>query len=503
MKKSVLLALALVGAVQCAGAAVVSGKVVDSDGRGVARVAVSDGKGITLTDDGGNYSLDTDKSCGYVFMVTPDGYEPAQSYVNRPKFWQLLTAPADKDERADFKLKRTPDSRLAVITLADIQMGRITNDVSVFHAKTVPAVNATIDSLRRLGMEPVALTLGDESWDNYWHRTGYALPEAAADQEAIDCMVYNVIGNHDHNPRVLGDEHASDTWRRIMGPNYYAFNRGGVHIVALDDIYYLNEGATEAQNGKRNYKNHLTDEQLAWLRKDLALVPDTVPVIVAMHAPLFRDNGKYAMDNGADLVAELERFHTVKVLTGHTHRSYAMANEAGNIRENNYGAVCGTWWRTDQPDFGNNSVCVDGTPSGYAIWTNNGGKLRGQYKGTEHEADYQFRVYDMNTLADKEKNGILINVWGWAPGWKIEVMEKERPLKVERMRSQDPFFIESCQKPQISKGIKPTKASMSPNMFMAKARKAKTPVTVKVTDADGRVYTQTVERPRTVTTVMK
>ena len=60
MKKSVLLALALVGAVQCAGAAVVSGKVVDSDGRGVARVAVSDGKGITLTDDGGNYSLDTD-----------------------------------------------------------------------------------------------------------------------------------------------------------------------------------------------------------------------------------------------------------------------------------------------------------------------------------------------------------------------------------------------------------------------------------------------------------
>lgn len=501
--KKLLLALALASISLSSSAATVGGRVTDTSGRALAGVGVSDGVTVVVTDRSGNYTLDTDKKCDCVFVITPSGYEPAESNANRAKFWRLLTAPEANDERADFSLRAVDDSKLAFLTLADIQIGQRINDVEYFNTKSIPDLNATIDSLRALSREPIVITLGDESWDRFWYKNKYALPEIAADMEKINCRVYNTIGNHDHNPRVLGDEHASDTWRRVMGPNYYSFNRGGVHFVVLDNIFYLNEGATAAKNGKRNYRHYITPEQLQWLERDLSLVQHDTPVVVTMHAPLYRANGEYYTENGEDLARLLEPYKTVRVLTGHTHINYSIKNEAGNIRENNYGAVCGTWWWTDQPDYGNNSLCSDGAPAGYSVWTADNGVLAGRYKGVGDPIDYQFRAYDMNELPSPQKNTILVNVWGWAPDWKIEILENGRQLTVTQTVERDPLHYISCEEPSARAGKGLTRTRPTAHFFVAKAKKARSNIEIKVTDDLGRTYQQTLVRPKKLHTAMK
>ncbi len=503
IKHLLLSGLFLVCSISMSGA-IVNGTVKDTSGIPIANAGVSDGRNIVTTDADGHFTIETDKANGYLFAITPSGYEPATSNVNRPKFWQLLTAPADTDEEVNFKLRKIDDKRFAFITLADIQIGNHRNDVHVFSTKSVPDINRTIAGLRQKGLEPIALTLGDQSWDLYWHKNNYALPEALADLEKIECQVYNVIGNHDHNPRVAGDRHSSDTWRKLVGPNYYSFNKGDIHFVILDNVNYINDGATLEKTGKRNYTDSVSSEQMDWLKQDLALVSHDTPIVIAMHVPLYRVNGGYHLENGADLAAMLEQFDDVRVLTGHAHRNSNHNSESGRIKENNYGAVCGTWWWTELPDYGNNGVCRDGTPAGYAVWEVDGRNLAGQYKGTGLPIDYQFRAYDMNTLPDPEKNGILINIWGWAPGWKVEVKENGNPLKVEQVTFRDPLYIISGEEPQTGQmGKKPLEALDSSHFFKTKAKKANSKIDIKVTDAEGRTYTQHLERPKQLAFDMK
>ena len=66
----------------------VHGTVTDVAGIPVAGAAISDGHEVVLTDLAGQYSMRSPLDFGYVFVSTPDGYEPAERLGNRPKFWQ-------------------------------------------------------------------------------------------------------------------------------------------------------------------------------------------------------------------------------------------------------------------------------------------------------------------------------------------------------------------------------------------------------------------------------
>ena len=72
MKKIILsAALCLCCAVALGGNIV--GRVI-CNGQPVNGVPVSDGRTIVLTDRDGRYSIDSDKSDGAVFVITPSGY---------------------------------------------------------------------------------------------------------------------------------------------------------------------------------------------------------------------------------------------------------------------------------------------------------------------------------------------------------------------------------------------------------------------------------------------
>lgn len=518
-----ILELILVLAAAEASAAVVSGTVCDTAGRPIGGVPVSDGFAVVVTDADGTYSIETEKAAGLVFVSTPSGYVPADANVNLPQFWRLVTSPADEDERADFVLEPVDDSRFAFVAFADNQISNRHGEVTCFNTTTVPDINASLDSLRAQGYTPFLVALGDQAHDCYWRPNRYGLPEAYADLRKLDAPLYSVMGNHDNDNTAMNDFDAAAEWRRHVGPNYYSFNRGGVHFVVLDNIEVVDESPLKSKDGECVYKHRISAPQLEWLRQDLALVHDkSHPLVVLMHAPLFYFPGserRYYVENAPELIELFDGFDNVRVLSGHTHVSYATESDDGRIYENNYGAVCGSWWLNARVDLGNdNNLCRDGTPSGYAVWTWDGKRFSDYFKGTGLDKDVQMRAYDLNCVefdndavaaeyarGRKKQNEVLVNVWGYGPGWTVEMTENGRPLEVERVRSKDPLFLISCPVPYLERGhelIGTVRPVFTMHLFKAKARKADTPVQITVTDREGRRYTRTLQRPRPLTTAL-
>ena len=66
-------------------------------------------------------------------------------------------------------------------------------------------------------------------------------------------------------------------YHHYLGPDYYSFTRGGVHFVGLNTV----------DIDDQRYYGHVDSLQLAWLERDLALVPATMPVVTFDHIPFF------------------------------------------------------------------------------------------------------------------------------------------------------------------------------------------------------------------------
>jgi len=504
--------------------------VVFSDGKGVAGVTVSDGYEVTATDSKGRYYLPSQKKTGFVFISVPGNYEVAND-GNAPQFFKRLAA-GDAVERQDFSLVKTANDKHVVISMADWHLANRNNDLAQFTTKVLPDVNATIDQYAADGTKVYVLTLGDLSWELYWHENKFGLNEYIPYMNTLKAPVFNLMGNHDNDPYSSDDWQAGKQYRDIIGPTYYSFNLGKVHYVVLDDVEYINKGAAEGTIGDRSYNDRVSSDQIAWLKKDLATITDkSTPIVLATHTPLYGNptldasgnpvNG-YDLVNGAALVECFKEFSTVHVLTGHTHINYTVEKER-TLVEHNTAAICATWWWTGKNGYANNHICRDGSPGGYGVWKMNGRDMQWLYKSIGYSEDYQFRAYDLNVTqitasgfapnstdaalaayagpyARKQSaNEVLLNVWGYDSQWKIEVTENGRSLDVVRVQALDPLHIVSYEALRLNAGAVPTAAFVTTNtahMFKVTASAADSTLEIKVTDRFGKVSTERMERPK-------
>jgi len=99
-----------------------------------------------------------------------------------------------------------------------------------------------------------------------------------------------------------------DMFREHMGPTHYSFDHRGVHFVALDNV-----SAGKPKVG---------DEQLAWMKADLARFPASAPIVVFTHRPLFdlKPDWEWFTSDGDDVMNALAPYENVTVLYGHIHR---------------------------------------------------------------------------------------------------------------------------------------------------------------------------------------
>ena len=531
MKPLTTLALVLLGTAMCA-AHNVSGTVT-CDGQGVAGVAVSDGYEIVVTDANGYYAMSSSKLNGYVFYTLPGGYEPLLADGFNPQFW----APLDSrditvDETHDFTLRRVDNDKHTVIFAADTHLARRNSDRAYFKKGLIASLN---DEVERAGGNPIySVILGDLTWDVFWTQNDYNLVDFMEDMKHFKypMALWPVIGNHDHDPSIPAgantDFTAADPWRRFVCPNYYSFNLGKVHYVVLDDIYYLNidygdETYSEGVVGSRNYRGNITNDQMQWLRKDLAMVDYSTPVVVCLHIPAWNINSNFSysprLDNTGTLCSLLNQYKEAHIVSGHNHCNYtARPTGYSHVTEHNIAATCGSLWQS--AIFTGRHICHDGSPAGYMRWTITGDNLQWYFKPI-HEGDRQMRLYDMNTVRDYYLNNaimrnilrddpsrvnygtigdnmVMVNVFSYAPGWQVTICEGDNLLPCERVYTEDPFhtlaYDVACYSIYGNYSTYYT-TSLNTHMFMAQAATDTLPIVVRVVDTFGNIYLRSISRP--------
>lgn len=497
---------------------------------------VSDGVNVTLTDENGWYYLASAKECGHVFVCNPKGYKYLRK-AKYPEFYKTVdTERPSAVEQADFELERDEATDHTILFLADIQMCGRNEDIRQYEEHAVGDINTSISNARKQGKDVYVITLGDQSYNTYWHSYNIGIPEIHESMNLLDPdAIFNCMGNHDNNPKIAGDWAASADYREQWGPTYYSFNIGEIHYVVLDNIEFTNAEC------KNTFECNITTSVIKWLRKDLANVSKDTPIVVCMHAPLFYrpqcskpnvpDPTKYRYNYGSQFYNSVKGFKDVRVFTGHAHTNYTVSYL--NMTEYNVGAIGGNLWWTGYFVNGN-SVCNDGSPGGYRVLDTSGKELKTYYKCIGFDNGYQFRCYDLNNchitasrfapsyknpadidtwLANgygfdssdynsdgtpKIPNRVLINVFAYDTNWKVEVLEDGKPLEVSRISGYDPFSMisDGCQRFEKTGHNNSGNPTQNSHLFLVTAKYATSPLSIKVTDQYGSVYTQVMERPK-------
>jgi len=173
----------------------------------------------------------------------------------------------------------------------------------------IGTLNSTIDAINGLAHQPAfALHTGDVT------HLSKASEFDTANQLLSRLKVselHVVPGEHD-----VTDGPGAEFFARFGKPSanrgYYSFDAKGVHFVALVNV----------MNFKPNGLGALGEDQLNWLKDDLAGRSASQPIVVFAHMPLWTiyEPWGWGTGEGEQIASLLRRFGSVTVLNGHIHQ---------------------------------------------------------------------------------------------------------------------------------------------------------------------------------------
>lgn len=312
----------------------VSGRVfVDQNGNGawdtgepdVRNVAVSNQREVVTTDANGAFTLPSSGLGGVVFISTPDGY------TNSGSFYRLVANVGSAPLSFPLRLRPAATS-LTFIHASDTHIAEAS-------LPRMQRLRALIDSIRPAfvlitgDLVKDALRVGEREARSY-----YDLFESEARQVTVP--LWTIPGNHEafgieRDKSGVTTEHplyGRTMYRQFRGPDFYSFNAGGVHFVGLNTI----------DIDDTRYYGHVDSAQLAWLARDLAVVPAATPVVTFNHIPFYSAmetvhglndqppapsvitiNGKnqfrHTVSNADDVLTALKGHPYPLALAGHIH----------------------------------------------------------------------------------------------------------------------------------------------------------------------------------------
>ncbi len=440
----------------------VRGQVRAADG-GIGGVAVSDGLQVVATAADGTFDFVTSSDRGFVHITTPSGYRIPTNRTGTARHHAILDPNRPTQEHV-FDLERldASDEKHALLLMPDPQT-ETAEEMAWFHAQTVPDVQAT---LRALGdREVFGIADGDIMSDNLELYPDYERAVAS-----IGVPFFQVVGNHDLD-HVGTDAGSTMTFQGHFGPSRYSFDRGAVHYVVLDDVFWHGQG----------YIGYLTDDALTWLRNDLALVEGGRTVIVATHIPALGSihvrSGEASPPLGSAIANREQLYRLLEpyaahILTGHTHENEHVFEHG--THEHVSGTVCGAWW--------SGPICWDGTPSGYSVYEIAGEEVTWRYKPTGKDFDHQLRVYPRGSDPEAPDE-IVANVWDWDPEWSVVLYEDgARRGSMARRVGLDPLSVELHTGEQLPPHQPWVEPRPTGHLFYAPLTPGAANVTVEATD---------------------
>ena len=468
----------------------------DRDGSGVASganpglagVLVSNGRDIAVTGADGRYTLPLPDEAT-IFVVKPAGFmPPLEAQTNLPRFYrhhQPKGSPADLNltfeglaptgplpASVDFALRRQDEPKaFDAVMVTDPQ----------------PETGAEVDFIREDLIQALAgvdakfgLTAGDIMFDDL-----SLYPRSNAIMGAIGLPWWNVGGNHDLNFEAPDRKYSRETFKRVFGPNYYAFFYAQALFLMLDDVNYLGPDPAKPR-GAGKYEGRLDEGQLAFVRNVLAHTPDDTLIVVVMHIPIrtFLDDEPYQnLQNREAFFSLFEGRRFTVSFAGHTHTTehhYFDAADgwkgAAPLHQHILTTLSGSWWSGPFDHRGVPSAdSRDGTPNGFHILSVDGLSYKtrfvpakepdgrqmrlsilSRFHGVGKDADRDFRqVRLLGSPVPRDAlsaSTLIANVFDGGERTKVKMVIGDRaPIEMTRSSRPDPFVQEVFARNEATK----------------------------------------------------
>ena len=415
--------------------------VFDDGEKGLPEVRVSNGRDIVTTDAEGRYELVVDNDT-ILFVIKPRGWQAPLNELKLPQFYYIhkphgspelkykgVAPTGPLPDSVDFPLYRQqePDQFRAIL-FGDPQP-RNQKEIDYIAHDVIEELVGTDAAF--------GVTLGDITFDD--------LSLFKSESQAIALLGipwYNVIGNHDINYDAQHDRQSDETFERTYGPAYYSFDYGPTHFLVLDDVEWFIEDGT----GKGKYRGGIGKEQLAFIRNDLAGVPDKQMVVLLMHIPIM------GVRDRQEVYRLIEKRPFCISISGHTHtHEHHFIDQKdgwqGAIPHHHIVnvTVSGSWWRGTPDERGiPHATMQDGAPNGYSIMTFDGHKYTLDYKAAGRAKHYQLEIHAPETVTPDElvNTMILVNVFNGSERSQVQMRLDDQGdwLPMQQMHKEDPKY---------------------------------------------------------------
>lgn len=484
---------------------------LDRAERGIANVAVSNGKDVVITNSKGEYVLQIGHD-NVIFVIKPAGFEFSLDAFNIPSFYYFHKP--DGSPEAKFKgfsptgkLPSKLNFGIRKVNEPDVYSSYVFGDPQPYIKEHVAffskAIVSEVVEHRKIDAK-FGISLGDIVGDDL---TLHSLYKSAI--KPIGLPWYNVMGNHDMNYDAKADSLSDETFEANFGTNNYSFNYGKAHFIVLDDILY-----PDPRDGK-GYWGGFRPSQLEFVKNNLKYVENDKLIVISLHIPLDdKEEGEAAFrqaDRNA-LYALLKDYENVLILSAHTHFLYQSfcGKEQGldrsmPIHEFNAGATCGDWY---SGEITNKLLPIttmrDGTPQGYALLKINGNKFELDYKVAGMPDDYKMSIYHAKVVPQTQSDDwssymIYANVFMATENDLVEYrIDNGDWKKMQRTKEVDPAYNRYVQDWDYIEKLKPGRRPSEPivclHLWKAPLKSALAignhTIEIKTKDMYGRIITQ-------------
>lgn len=436
---------------------VVNGVVFDDgngDGRrqpgepGVPGVLVANGIDVVATDNEGRYQLPVRADMNLT-VVQPAGWEVPVNRRQIPQFFHVykragspgslrfggLPEMGPAPEQVNFPLRRSRTGDEFTCAVIGDSQTYSNAEIGYFRDSTIADL----------------LAAGPESWDCMLYLGDVVgddlglldrLLEVGA---AVGVPQWLTHGNHDYDFDARDDADSADSWRRLYGPEYYAFEYGQALFVVLDNVVYPCNQTDMTRPGRdfcgdpeqSRYNGRITDTQMQWLENLLDHVAPDRLIVIATHIPLVSFMDPTTIPHQTDNVGELYALlagRPALSLSGHTHtlenhapeQSFAGWTEAVGIERLPFrhivaGATSGSWW---QGDFD-----IDGIPMALQRQGAPKGVLELRFDGTAYREHYLGARLDRSRVQWLALNTPAFREWfDEIVSWALSSPEQRDPV---------------------------------------------------------------------------
>jgi hypothetical protein len=412
----------------------------------LAGIRVSNGREIVKTDENGRYELPVDDDT-ILFVIKPRGWRTPISKHQLPRFYYVHkpngspeskyagvapTGPLPKS--VDFPLYPQEEPEEFKALLFGDPQPRDQKEVDYIAHDVVEELIGTDASF--------GVTLGDIVFDDL------SLFEPQAKMIALlGIPWYNVIGNHDINLDAKHRHHHNETFERVFGPSYYSFDYGPVHFLVLDDI----EWVVDPNGGKGRYQGGLGEEQMGFIKNDLAMIPEDQLVVLMMHIPLMEVRDRL------ELYRLIEQRPFCMSISAHKHiheHRYITHADGWRGPEPHHHVinvtVSGSWWQGAPDERGiPHAIMADGAPNGYSIISFDGHKYSLEFRAAGRSKKYQMQIHapDAVSISELDKATVFANVFNGSEKTQVEMRlgETGEWTPMRQTREADPTFLQAVE----------------------------------------------------------